>query len=51
MTHQTMKQRSALVRASERGLDPQPNRGDYILALVGVVGCVVILILSVLGVI
>ena len=46
---QTIRQRSALVRAAERGLDPKPNRGDYILACVGVVGCVVIVILAVLG--
>lgn len=51
MTHQTMKQRSALVRASERGLDPQPNRGDYILAGVGFVGCVLIAILAAAGVV
>lgn len=45
----TMKQRSQLVRAAERGLE-KPNRGDYIVAAVGIVGCVVILILKLLGV-
>ena len=33
--------RSALQREAERLLEPQPSRGDYILACVGVVGCVV----------
>lgn len=48
MNH-TMKQRSQLVQVAERGLE-KPNRGDYIVAAVGIVGCVVILILNLLGV-
>ena len=43
----TMRQRSQLVRAAERGLDRNP--GDYINAAVGIVGCVVILVLAALG--
>lgn len=46
----TMRQRSALVQAAERCLDPQPNRGDTIVAIVGVIGCVVFVILAYLGV-
>ena len=48
---QTIRQRSALVRAAERGLDPKPNRGDYLLAFVGIVGCLVIVILAAAGVV
>ncbi len=48
--NRTLKQRSALLQAAERGLE-KPNRGDYINAAVGIVGCVVILILAVLGVV
>ena len=47
----TMRQRSALVQAAERGLEPQPSRGDYIVAAVGIVGCVVMLVLAVAGVV
>jgi hypothetical protein len=48
----TMKQRSQLVQVAERGLNREPSadRGDYIVAAVGVVVCVVILILNLLGV-
>lgn len=48
----TMKQRSQLVQVAERGLasEPRANRGDYIVAAVGIVVCVVILILNLLGV-
>ena len=46
---QTIRQRSALVQEAERGLDPQPNRGDTIVAIVGVIGCVVFVILAYLG--
>ena len=44
--------RSLLVQAAERRLNNEriPNRGDYILGAVGIVGCVVILILALLGV-
>lgn len=44
---QTMRQRSKLVREAEKRLDH--NRGDYINAAVGIVGCVVIMILAALG--
>lgn len=47
--NQTFRHRSQLLQAAERGLE-KPNRGDYIVAAVGIVGCVVILILNLLGV-
>ena len=50
MTNQTMRQRSQLVRAAERGLATRPNRGDYLLAGVGIVGCVVMIVLRLLEV-
>lgn len=45
--------RSLLVQAAERRLhnERSPSRGDYILGYVGVVGCAVILILSLMGVV
>lgn len=50
--NQTFKQRSALVRVAESGLNREPsgNRGDYILAAIGICGCTLILILNLLGV-
>jgi hypothetical protein len=53
MTNLTMRQRSQLVQVAERGLNREPSadRGDYIVAAVGIVGCVVILILAALGVV
>lgn len=41
-----------LLDAATDGLhrEPEPNRGDYIVAAVGIVGVVVILILNLLGV-
>lgn len=50
MNHLTMRQRSQLVRAAERGLESRPNRGDYLLAGVGIVGCIVLLALRLAGV-
>jgi hypothetical protein len=50
MSHLTIKQRSQLVRAAERGLVTRPNRGDYLLAGVGIVGCVVMIVLRLLEV-
>lgn len=46
------KQRSALVMAAERGLEPAPNPsfGDGIVGLVGVIGSIVLLILGLAGV-
>lgn len=46
----TIKQRSQLVRAAERGLSPRPSRADTIVAVVGVVGCVVVVVLAYMGV-
>lgn len=46
---QILKQRSALVQAAERGLTNKPNRADTIVAIVGVIGCVVFVILAYLG--
>jgi hypothetical protein len=40
--------RSPLLKKAERDLDR--NRGDYILAAIGIVGCVVILVLNLMGV-
>lgn len=48
MNH-TFRQRSALIMEVERR-ERQHNRGDYIVGAVGIVGCVVILILNLLGV-
>lgn len=48
--NQTFRHRSQLLQAAERGLE-KPNRGDYIIATVGIVGCVVIMILAALGVV
>ena len=45
----TMRQKSALVQAAERGLTNKPNRADTIVAIVGVIGCVVFVILAYLG--
>lgn len=42
--------KSALVQAAERRLESRPNRGDYIIAAVGIVGCVVMIALRLLGV-
>ena len=46
----TMKQRSALVQAAERGLDPRTSSADTIVAIVGVVGCLVVVALASVGV-
>ena len=43
--------KSALVQAAERRLESRPNRGDYIIACVGIVGCVVFVILAAMGVV
>lgn len=50
--NQTFRHRSQLLQAAERGLNREPSadRGDYIVAAVGIVVCVVILILNLLGV-
>jgi hypothetical protein len=49
---QTIRQqthiRSMLQKKAERDLEH--NRGDYILAAIGIVGCVVILVLNLMGV-
>lgn len=42
--------KSALARDAERQLARSANRGDYILAAIGIVGCVVILILNIMGI-
>ena len=43
----TMRQRSALVQAAERGLAPKPSRADYIVAAVVVVGAVIVVLAAV----
>lgn len=45
----TIKQRSQLVRAAERGLSPRPSRADTIVAVVGVVGCVALVAMAYWG--
>ena len=47
---QTIRQRSALVQAAERGLDPRTSSADTIVAIVGVVGCVAVVALAAVGV-
>lgn len=47
--NQTFRQRSQLLQAAERGLEKH-NRGDYLIAAVGVVGCVILLVMNLLGV-
>ena len=46
---QTFRQRSQLLQAAERELD-KPNRGDYLIAAVSIIGCVVMIALRLLGV-
>lgn len=48
MNH-TLRQKSELVRAAERGLTPKPSRGDAIVAAIGVIGCVVVAFLAYVG--
>lgn len=43
----TMRQKSALVQAAERGLAPKPSRADYIVAAVVVVGAVIVVLAAV----
>ena len=43
----TMRRKSALVRAAERGLEPKPIRADYIVAAVVVVGAVIVVLAAV----
>ena len=47
MNHMSFGQRNELRAYNSR---PRPNRGDYILGAVGIGGCVVVLILNLLGV-
>lgn len=46
----TMRRKSALVQAAERGLAPKPSRADYIVAAVVVVGAVIV-VLAAMGVV
>lgn len=48
MTYQTLRQKSELLRAAERGLEPipAPSRGDYIVGAVGVIGSIVLLVMG-----
>lgn len=46
----TMRQKSALHQAAERGLTNKPSRADTIVAVVCVVGCVALVALAAVGV-
>ena len=46
---QTLKQRSALVQAAERGLAPRPSRATSLLTAALVVGCLVLVAIDYWG--
>ena len=45
----TMRQRSALVQAAERGLAPKPSRATSLLTAALVVGCLVLVAIAYWG--